>query len=264
MQSERADVTCRACGTATSRYAMSGVVLSHHIDYFECDTCGYLQTEWPFWLEEAYSRPINTSDTGIVARNVANARIVLGSLWLLGCLKGRVVDYAGGCGLLVRMLRDYGVDALWSDRYCNNILASGFEHGGEKAELVTAFEAFEHFLDPERELGEMIKIAPNILLSTQLIPEPTPAQDAWWYFGKEHGQHIGFFRLSTLELLAQKYGKVLWTNGTSYHLLTDSAASNAAWRFVTRFNHLAPLLALGKLRPRTLADMALMASRENK
>ena len=140
MRSECAEVQCRACGASTSRYAISGVVLSQQIDYFECDTCGYVQTEWPFWLEEAYSRPINNSDMGIVARNVANARIVLGSLWHLGCLTGRVVDYAGGCGLLVRLLRDYGVDALWSDRYCSNVLASGFEHTGEKAELITAFD----------------------------------------------------------------------------------------------------------------------------
>jgi hypothetical protein len=241
---------------------MSGVVLSHQIDYFECDTCGYVQTEWPFWLKEAYSRPINASDTGIVARNVANARIVLGSLWHLGSLTGRVVDFAGGCGLLVRLLRDYGVDALWSDRYCSNMLASGFEHTGEKAELITAFEAFEHFLDPERELGEMFKIAPNVLLSTQLIPEPTPQQDAWWYFGKEHGQHIGFFRLSTLEFLARKHGKTLLTNGTSYHLLTDSHANSALWRFITKFNHLAPPLIARKLFPRTQADMILMTNRD--
>lgn len=240
---------------------MSGAVLSHTVDYFECNTCGYVQTEWPFWLEEAYSKPINVSDTGVVARNLANARIVLGSLWHLGCLTGRVVDYAGGCGLLVRLLRDYGVDALWSDRYCSNVLASGFEHTGEKAELATAFEAFEHFLDPERELLEMLKIAPNILLSTQLIPEPIPAHQAWWYFGKEHGQHIGFFRLRTLKLLARKYGKTLWTNGMSYHLLTDSPANSTTWRFITRFNHLAPPLTARKLHSRTQADMVLMINR---
>jgi len=236
-------------------------VLSQQIDYFECDACGYVQTEWPFWLEEAYLRPINSSDTGVVARNLANARIVLGSLWHLGCLTERVVDYAGGCGLLVRLLRDYGVDALWSDRYCSNMLASGFEYTGEKAELVTAFEAFEHFLDPEQELGEMLRIAPNVLLSTLLIPEPTPAQEAWWYFGKEHGQHIGFFRLRTLELLARKHGKTLWTNGTSYHLLTDSHAGSTIWRLITRFNYLAPLLTARKLLPRTQADMVLMINR---
>jgi Nif-specific regulatory protein len=45
----------------------------------------------------------------------------------LGSLFGTVVDCAGGYGILVRLLRDYGVNALWSDPYCENVLAKGFE-----------------------------------------------------------------------------------------------------------------------------------------
>jgi hypothetical protein len=52
------------------------------------------------------------------------------------------VDCAGGYGILTRLLRDIGVDALWSDPFCQNLMALGFEHSNEPAELVTAFEEF--------------------------------------------------------------------------------------------------------------------------
>ena len=55
-------------------------------------------------------------------------------------------------GILVRLLRDYGVEALWCDQYCENLLARGFEYNGECADLVTAFEVLEHFVNPLEEL----------------------------------------------------------------------------------------------------------------
>jgi len=48
--------------------------------------------------------------------------------------------------------------------------------------------------------------------------------DAWWYYGLHHGQHIGFYRLKTLQYLAEKYGKALYTNGKSCHLFIEPGA----------------------------------------
>src|SRR5262245_52600473 len=75
--------TCRVCGkNATALW--SGKLLDLTVSYFECETCGYVQTEYPYWLDRAYSHAINDSDTGIMARNLANARIVLATLIALG------------------------------------------------------------------------------------------------------------------------------------------------------------------------------------
>jgi hypothetical protein len=73
------------------------------VQYFECGACAYVQTESPHWLERAYLNANNDSDTGIMVRNVANARIVLATLCTLGKLDGNVVDYAGAYGILVRL-----------------------------------------------------------------------------------------------------------------------------------------------------------------
>ena len=261
----RDDATeCRSCGALDAVLAFSGQLLSHRVDFFECRTCRYVQTERPFWLEQPYSTVMNDSDTGVMSRNLTNARIVLGTLWMLGALPAKVVDFAGGYGVLVRLLRDYGVDAFWVDRYCTNLMARGFEYDCGQAGLLTAFEALEHFVAPGEELAHMLSIAPTVLLSTELMPVPTPAQQDWWYYGSEHGQHIGFFRVETLRALASRHGKRLLTDGRAYHLVTDHAVNETAWRLMLRLNRAIPALVRGKLTSRTWSDHELMASRPQK
>ncbi|MGC3982207.1 MAG: class I SAM-dependent methyltransferase [Steroidobacteraceae bacterium] len=251
---------CRVCGNPCHPLH-EGDLLGKKINYFECSACGYVQTEAPYWLGKAYSEAINACDTGIMVRNLLNARIVLATLLVLGKLDGRVVDYAGGYGILVRLLRDYGVDAYWIDRYCQNELARGFEYANDKADLVTAFEAFEHFENPSEELESMLNIAPNVLLSTELVATPAPAQKDWWYYGPDHGQHIGFFRVRTLQTLAKRYGKFLLTNGTSYHLFLEHPGRANMWKLGLKFNRLIPLLLRGRLISKTWPDHRLLSSR---
>jgi len=46
------------------------ILNKYTIDYFHCPNCGFLQTQEPFWLDEAYKDPINISDTGYLSRNI--------------------------------------------------------------------------------------------------------------------------------------------------------------------------------------------------
>lgn len=224
---------CRCC-SGQARQVFRAPLLGNIIGYYDCSACGYVQTESPYWLEKAYSSAINDCDTGIMIRNQVNVGLVLATLTSLNIRRGYVVDCAGGYGILVRLLRDQGVNALWSDPYCKNLLAVGFEHAGEAADLVTSFEAFEHFVDPGLEVKKLFSIAPNLLISTELIASPAPSQDKWWYYGPDHGQHIGFFRLETLQMLATKFNKHLVSNGQNYHLLTDKPINSFKWNLSVR------------------------------
>ena len=117
---------CRVCASS-ARYVYSLPVLGDEVDYFDCAACGYFQTQEPYWLAKAYGSAINSVDTGILYRNQLNIWRVATTLLILGKLKGKVVDHAGGYGILVRLLRDAGIDAYWRDKYCENLLARGFE-----------------------------------------------------------------------------------------------------------------------------------------
>jgi hypothetical protein len=249
---------CRCCNDSSS-FVFEGDLIGHRVAYFECASCGYVQTETPYWLEQAYDSAINDSDTGIMGRNRSNSQIVLSTLLTLGCLKDVMVDSAGGYGILVRMMRDHGVDAYWSDPYCQNLVAKGFEYRGQKAALVTAFESFEHYVQPLEELDKLLAISPNVLLSTELIAQPAPMQKDWWYYGCEHGQHIGFFRLKTLQWLARSRNKYLCSNGTSYHLLSDKPINQAVWLAMVRANRFMPIVVRRLIKSRIWPDFQLMS-----
>ena len=247
--------SCRVCGCA-ARYVYTLRLLARAVDYFDCANCGYLQTQAPDWLADAYARPINDVDTGIMARNQLNVGRVVMTLLTFGRLQGRVFDHAGGFGVLERVLRDAGIDARWSDKYCENLLARGFEVDGGKYDLLTAFEVFEHLLDPLVELREMLEVAPVVLLSTELIlRRETPPQD-WWYLGPEHGQHIGFFRVETLQLMATKLGCHCASDGRSVHLFSHQPVPST-WRPLLRLRRLWPAIARLQLTPKTQSDFEL-------
>ncbi|MFK7893808.1 MAG: class I SAM-dependent methyltransferase [Granulosicoccus sp.] len=228
MSSQEID-ECRCC-RADARFVLAGEVIGIPVKYFECEHCGFVQTEKPHWLELAYSDAITHSDTGLVSRNLINARYTLATLRTLGMPKGKVLDFAGGYGLLVRLLRDKGVNALWSDPFCENLHSKGFEHTGESVDLTTAFEVFEHLAEPEEEFDKMLDSGRNILLSTVLIPRPAPAHDSWWYYGHGHGQHVAFYRVSTLEAMAKRHNLHVISNGRNYHLFTDKKVNKQHWR----------------------------------
>lgn len=250
---------CRSCSDNIGSPIFSELIFNNVVNYFECQMCGYVQTECPYWLDKAYSSAINNCDTGIMARNQSNVGLVLATLSTLGKMDSTVVDCAGGYGILVRLLRDRGIEALWTDPYCQNLLAVGFEHTNQKAALVTAFEAFEHFVDPLVEAEKLFSIAPNILISTSLIPSPTPKPNEWWYYGLDHGQHIGFFKLKTLQYISSKFGKYFVSDGASCHLFTDKPVNQFSWKWKVHVGRRFPSLFDRKLQSKTWSDFEKMS-----
>jgi hypothetical protein len=60
------------------------VLRKYDVQYFQCGGCGFLQTETPYWLDEAYSSAIVTADTGICfLAAVSRAGEVSGRGWRL-------------------------------------------------------------------------------------------------------------------------------------------------------------------------------------
>ena len=223
---------CRICKADASFLFKEKILTKYNIDYFYCKKCGFIQTEEHFWLKESYVESINISDTGIMQRNLNFMQITTLVIVLFFDKKKRFVDFAGGYGVLVRLMRDVGFDYYWYDVYSDNLMARGFEYNSkDKYELLTCFEAFEHFHDPMHEIDKMIKISNNILFSTELYKEKTPPNpDEWDYYGFNHGQHISFFSIKTLNFIAKKYNLNLYTNGSTIHLLTKSNLRNISFK----------------------------------
>ena len=218
--------------------------------YDQCPDCGLLQVRSPTWLDEAYEDAIAVTDTGLVARNLQLAEWLSRLLPLIDSGKGPYLDYGGGIGLLVRLMRDRGFDFRWFDPHAGNALVRGFEHDAAAGPCVavTAFEVLEHAVDPRRLVEDALAAAgtDTLILSTELYTGPLPPDD-WWYFSRETGQHIAFFRRDTLERLAQTLGMRLLSHG-SLHLLSRRAISPRQFRRVCSSRL---LRAWTRLAPRT-------------
>jgi hypothetical protein len=245
---------CRVCGGATTAWGELEVLGKHAVRYERCARCGLVQTEPPFWLEEAYASPIATSDLGVVSRNIYLARLVVAVVRVLFPGRGPYLDYGAGYGLLVRLLRDAGRDFFWADRFSPNLFAQGFEAvAGARYELVTAFELLEHLVDPVSEVARLLDMSDSVLCTTTLLPATSPRPGEWWYYAPETGQHVTIYTLAALRALAGRLGVHLASDGVGTHLFSRRPV--APWKFRLACDHrVSYLLYLLRRRRSLLAE----------
>lgn len=232
---------CTICGSPAAFLWTKEVLGKYPAAYFRCTSCGFTATEAPGWLDEAYSDAIADMDTGILERNLKQRAVVPWIIRLYFNTRGRFVDFGGGYGLFVRLMRDKGYDFYRADRYAPNLFARKFEArepamGEPLFELLTAFEVMEHLPDPVAGVEEMLKWSDSLLFTTLLLPggpkAPKPAADDWWYWSFETGQHVSFFTEESLQALARQKGLFLHTNGKNLHLLTRRRGSFFVFRLM--------------------------------
>jgi hypothetical protein len=205
------------------------VLGKYDVHYFQCQGCGFVRTEQPYWLDEAYSDAIAVTDTGILARNQSLAAKLACLLYFAFEPSGFFVDVAGGYGILTRMMRDYGFDYRWDDTRCPNLVARGFEavENAGSAAAVSAFEVIEHTTDPREFVAESMRRfgAPLFIFSTITYSSSQPPGPDWWYYSPVTGQHISFFHNRTLTRLAQQLGLSFYSHG-GVHIFTAEPLRN--------------------------------------
>lgn len=194
---------CRLCGGALALQFRLRVLGQHSVAYFRCESCASLQTEQPYWLEQAYqANNLSNLDTGAAQRNLHN----LASCWSIAKLFNfrNVLDVGGGDGLLCRLLRDYELNCFVHDKYASPTYAQGFDVPDfTHPDMIVAFEVIEHYADPRQELNELFARRPKALLvSTGIFDAQGPD---WWYLAPESGQHIFFYSRSALQLIARTH-----------------------------------------------------------
>ena len=228
---------CKICGKRATRIFEANFLGKHRGFFDYCRTCGYLSVTNPYWLAEAYSDAISATDTGLVQRNffVAQQLSVFIYFFLGMSEKDQFLDYAGGFGLLTRLMRDRGFNFYWQDPYCVNLVATGFgfDQTSPPFKAVTMFEALEHLDDPLASLENILKSAESntLVFSTLLYGDHPPQPDKWWYYSLESGQHISFFSLKTLSTIGKQMGLNCYSTG-SFHVLTNHVFNPIKFRLV--------------------------------
>jgi hypothetical protein len=228
--------TCKVCDSTSQPFGTARVLGRHDVRYYRCQSCGFVQTEHPYWLDEAYGTALIAADVGVAQRNIELAAVTQSVIQQFFRADQRFLDYGGGYGLFVRLMRDRGFDFRWHDRYAQNLLSRGFDAAADADgfELVSAFEVLEHLVDPVPQVADMLRRGDSLLFTTRVLPPSNPKPDEWWYYAVSGGQHVSLFTLEALRRLAARFGRRLVTDGVSIHLITRQEVSEWLFRLVIR------------------------------
>lgn len=221
---------CKICQHTTQELFTSQVLYKYAVKYYQCPSCKFIQTEKPYWLDEAYSDAIAKLDLGYITRNIVYSQVTSSVIKLSFNRNKSFIDYGGGYGMFVRLMRDKGLDFYRQDLYCENLFTDNLDIAdikntrSSKFELLTSFEVFEHLDDPIGELEKMFTYSDSILFSTTLQPNQTfkHAND-WWYFVPETGQHISLFSKQSLQKISERFDCNMYSNSKDLHLLTKKS-----------------------------------------
>ena len=97
-------MNCKICNSESKEVFSAKVLNKYNVKYYQCPSCGFLQTEEPYWLDEAYKSAIGIADTGIQKRNqlfADRSSVIISSFF---DPKKKFLDFAGGYGIFVRMI----------------------------------------------------------------------------------------------------------------------------------------------------------------
>ena len=193
---------CRLCNSQLVPRFSAKILRKFDIHYFGCSQCESLQTETPYWLDEAYAETRFNLDVGAVQRNLDNFAFVHAFSRLFNVQTA--IDFGARDGLLCRFLRDHGIDCYAYDKYATPMYALDFaQWPGGRPGMLTAFEVFEHLPNPASDLDELFGYDPDYMLVSTEIYAGQGAD--WWYLSRESGQHVFFYGPNAIRMIAQKY-----------------------------------------------------------
>lgn len=238
------------CGEECRTLGVMRVLGRHDPRLHRCGACGFVQTDAPWWLDEAYAEPITSADVGLLARCQRLTGRIRGVLACAGALDGPVLDWGGGYGTLTRMLRDRGIDCRHWDPHTPNVFAQGLESAladRGRWSAVLASEVLEHLPDPWSFFGPVAARTDLIVATTTLVPLPVPAIGAWHYWSPEHGQHVAFYSRRTMDFIAGRLGMRYVPAGQLHVFARGLGAVRRAAMRVSLFRHAAA--ALRRRRP---------------
>lgn len=222
------------------------ILNKYKAQFFYCRHCNFVQTEKPYWLAEAYDDAIASSDTGLVQRNFVLASKLATYIFLNLNPRNFYLDVAGGYGMLTRLMRDFGFNYFWTDPYCKNLLAVGFDRSvnDENYAAISAFEVLEHVEDPVGFIATQMQECQckTIIFSTELFSGAQPPSSDWWYYSLPNGQHISFFSAKSLAAIAKKLNLKFYSfNGL--HVLTEKIPAHLFLTHIFTKSYIAPFCA---------------------
>ena len=216
---------CKICNNPSEKIFEKTILQKYLTGYYKCVSCAFVQTDDPIWLSEAYESAITSLDIGLLSRNLYLQYEISNILDNVFPDAKIMLDYAGGYGVLVRIMRDAGYNFYREDLYCENIFARHFDIADSKTtkfDIVTAFEVLEHFSNPLLQIENVFKFADVAIFSTVLTPKTNLEIENWWYISQETGQHIAFYTTAAMNFIAKKFNRKYYCKNGNLHIFINN------------------------------------------
>jgi SAM-dependent methyltransferase len=178
--------------------------------YALCGSCGFcFAPEIAKWSLDEFAQRIYNNQYTLVDPDYIEVRprehaATLLSMFGNALRSVRHLDYGGGDGTLVEILRKSGWDSTSYDPFVNRDTRP--DQLGQ-FELITAFEVFEHVPDVQELMSQLRSLlSPNgVVLFTTLLSDGNihPNQRIGWWYASPRNGHISLFSRDSLAILAQ-------------------------------------------------------------
>lgn len=181
------------------------------VDYFQCEQCDFMfAPEFLEWSEDRFLSEIY-NDEYILADpefpEIRPRRMAQGLDQIFGSVKREIhhLDYGSGYGTLSKLLEA----ATWRTKSFDPFFKESSTLDGEKFDLVTAIEVFEHVPFPHRLMVDLVARlrSDGVLYFSTLLSDDFQREDSimdWWYLAPRNG-HISLFSLKSLTFLLDQY-----------------------------------------------------------
>lgn len=225
--------------------------------YHRCEECGFIFTEQfdrfgdEEWREKVYNleyRDVDPEYEEIRPRR--NAHFI--ELLLRGRRNTTIgFDFGGGNGRTSHLLQQHGWCFDCADPFGATTLRPDRL---QKYNVATAFEVFEHLIDPVAALaaivGKMSASAPLIVIGTGTSDGKLDdtSRLSWWYAAPRNG-HVSLYSKRSLSVLAQRFEFGCHSLSGGFHFLTRGPMPRGLW---TRFAIAALAIRTEEVALRTL------------
>ena len=231
----KAPPPCRLCGHPTHYWGDKTVLGRHEVAYGLCENCQSLQTEPPYWLDEAYSGDAAGLDASACQRAFDLVQETTVLLDLLGFPKdAKCADFGAGDGLYARMMRDRGHDFVAQDKYARPRFMEGFTIEAISANqfhLITGFDVIESLPNPATDIANLLGAGAALVI---ISAHPYEGQDQdWAELRLESGQRTFFYSLKALASLAAAYGYRVSQGRQTFAFFSEAYVSQLAARGMT-------------------------------
>ena len=129
------------------------------------------------------------------------------------------LDYGGGDGHLSSLMKADSFDSTSYDVFVDTFDIAKL---GQKFDLITAFEVFEHHPSPNQLIRELCQLlAPNgMILFSTILSDGNIVENKRlnWFYASPRNGHISLFAKPTLEFLARKFGFNHASDWFQYHI----------------------------------------------